>query len=182
MPAPGSQHFSSQQGSSDAPGRQVAAKRHQKPPGNGLIGFIGLLPGPWSEICPEYICSAEVTRKKASSKQALYCQRTDPSEFLIFKGTQIFCLCRLDLKTILHSFFSWLLFVLLFTQGDGPLLCHLKRLLNKKNKSLGPPEGIRDSGCALGEPSMPGPFIAGGPSVAHNILQSKQNILQRGNP
>lgn len=64
-PAPGTQHFSSQQGSSDAPGRQAAAKRHQKPPGNGLIGFIGLSPGPWSQICPEYICSAEVTERKA---------------------------------------------------------------------------------------------------------------------
>lgn len=182
VPAQGSQHFSSQQGSSDAPGRQVAAKRHQKPPGNGLIVCIGSLPGPWSEVCPECICTAEETRKKASSKQALYCQKTDSSEFLIFKGTQIFCLWRLDLKTILHSFFSLLLFVLLFTQGDSPLLCSLERLLNKKNKSLGPPEGIRGPRCALGEPPMPGPSIAGGPSVAWQYSSVKTKHSAEGKP
>lgn len=40
VPATGRQHFSSQQGSSDVPGMQVAAERHEKPPGNVLIGFI----------------------------------------------------------------------------------------------------------------------------------------------
>lgn len=40
VPAAGRQHFSSQQGSSDVPGMQVAAERHEKPPGNVLIGFI----------------------------------------------------------------------------------------------------------------------------------------------
>lgn len=79
--AAGRQHFSSQQGSSDAPGRQLAAKRHQKQPGNGLIGFIGLLPGPRSEIHPECICSAEVTWKKGSPKQALHCRGEIPVSF-----------------------------------------------------------------------------------------------------
>lgn len=51
----------------------------------------------------------------------------------------------------------------------------------QENKSLGPPEGIRGSGYALGEPPTPGPSRAGGPSDARQCSSVKTKHSAGGN-
>lgn len=121
----------------------------------------------------EYICCAEVTRKKASPKQALYCQSTDSVSFFIFKKTDICSLVQIWPENNSPFLFHVAFFCASLQPARQPPLVPPWEASQQENKSLGPPEGIRGSGYALGEPPTPGPSRAGGPSDARQCSSVK---------
>lgn len=105
-----------------------------------------------SVLAIELICCAEVTRKKASPKQALYCQSTDSVSFFIFKKTDICSLVQILLENNSPFLFHVAFFCASLQPARQPPLVPPWEASQQENKSLGPPEGIRGSGYALGEP------------------------------